>query len=123
MLGKSHIKGHADVVDVQVVETQAFLRPEAEGVADETEDIDRVFIVRVSRSFSFSHGRRWPWQLGSCIVLIRGPLLGMRGRSATWGTGNNPKIREEISDEGAPTEVLDWVRRVAAWLRAGPAQQ
>jgi hypothetical protein len=54
-------------------------------------------------------------------LLIRGPLLGMRGRSATWVIGNDPKVREEIS--GAPSEVLEWGRRKAPWLRGGPAER
>ncbi len=53
--------------------------------------------------------RRRPWASGSGVVLIRGPLLGIRGRSATCVTGNDPKVREEIS--GAPSEVLDRGRR------------
>lgn len=80
-----------------------------------------------------------PWGLGTSIsvvaadspgclsvsglVLIGGPLLGMRGQSATWGTGNDPKVREETSDGGAPNEVLDRDRRKAPWLHARPAQQ
>ena len=34
---------------------------------------------------------------------------------------SGPKIREEISDDGAPNEVLDWERREAPWLHGGPA--
>ena len=44
-------------------------------------------------------------------VLTAEAPLGLRGRSATWGTGNGSKFREEISDGGAPNETLDRERR------------
>lgn len=77
-------------------------------------------MVSVSMALLFQMRRR-PCALVFGVVLIRGLLLGMRGRSATWGTGNGPKVCEEIS--GAPSEVLDWGRRKAPWLRGGPAQR
>jgi hypothetical protein len=58
-----------------------------------------------------------------CVVLIAEPPLGLRVRSATWGTGSDSKFREEIGDAGAPNETLDRERRVAPWLRGGPAQR
>lgn len=33
------------------------------------------------------------------------------------------KIRKDISDDGAPNEVLDLERREAPWLHGGPAQR
>jgi hypothetical protein len=58
-----------------------------------------------------------------CVVLIAESPLGLRVRSATWGTGSGSKFREEISDGGAPNETLDRERRGAPWLRGGPAQR
>ena len=58
-----------------------------------------------------------------CVVLITESPLGLRVRSATWGTGSDPEFREEISDGGAPNETLDRERRIAPWLRGGPAQR
>jgi len=58
-----------------------------------------------------------------CVVLVAESALGLRVRSATWGTGSGSKFREEISDGGAPSETLDRGRRVAPWLRGGPAQR
>jgi hypothetical protein len=60
---------------------------------------------------------------GLCVVLVTASPLGLRVRSATWGTGNGSKFREEISDGGAPNETLDRDRRVAPWLRGGAAQR
>ena len=57
------------------------------------------------------------------VVLLHGVTAGLRVRSATWGTGGGSKFPEEISDGGAPNETLDRERRMAPWLRAGPAQR
>ncbi len=57
------------------------------------------------------------------VVLIAESPLGLRVRSATWGTGSGSKFREEISDGGAPNETLDRERRMAPWLRGGSAQR
>jgi hypothetical protein len=59
----------------------------------------------------------------SGVVLIQESPLGLRVRSATWGTGSGSTFREEISDAGAPSETLDRERRVAPWLRGGSAQR
>jgi hypothetical protein len=58
-----------------------------------------------------------------CVVLIAESPLGLKVRSATWGTGSGSTFREEISDGGAPNETLDRERRVAPWLHGGPAQR
>jgi hypothetical protein len=57
-----------------------------------------------------------------CRSVTESPL-GLRVRSATWGTGSDPKFREEISDGGTPNATLDRERRGAPWLRGGPAQR
>jgi hypothetical protein len=41
-----------------------------------------------------------------CVVLVAKSALGLRVRSATWGTGSDSKFREEISDGGAPNETF-----------------
>jgi hypothetical protein len=114
---------HADVVGVEGDAHEAFPRPETWGVADETEDIGSGFDHERFHGPSLSEAVSpvGEWALGSGVVLIEAPPLGMRGRSATWGTGNDPKVREERS--GAPSEVLDWGRRKTPWLRGGPAQR
>jgi hypothetical protein len=57
------------------------------------------------------------------VVLMAEAALGLRVRRAAWGSGSDSKFREEISDGGAPSETLNRERRVAPWLRGGPAQR
>ena len=53
------------------------------------------------------------------IVRIGDQPLGMRGGSATWGTGADQKVREELCDGGAQSEVLIGAGAGAPWLRRG----
>jgi len=94
------------------------------GVPDETEDVGWGFDGERFHvpSPSAAGGHRMCLS-GVYVVLITESPLGLRVRSATWGTGSDPKFREEISDEGAPNETLDRERRMAPWLRGGPAQR
>jgi hypothetical protein len=83
---------------------QAFLGPEPQGVADETEDVgggfdgERFHVLSPSAA-----GRHRVCQSDVCVVLIEESPLGLRVRGATWGTGSGLKLREEIGDRGAPS--------------------
>ena len=107
-------------LSAKVMQTR-LLGPKPQGVADEAENVGGGLDGEFFHGPSPSATGGQPAPVGFGRRSDREPPLGRRVRSATWGTGSDPKLCEEISDGGAPNEILGRERRVAPWLRGGPA--